>query len=397
MTKKLLILAGSHFQVPVIKFARESGLYIITCDNRPENPGHKLSDKYYNVSTTDLNGVLEIARKEEIDGILAYGSDIAAPAAAYVSEKLGLIGNSFETVLRMTDKGKFRNFLSENGFPVPGFKVFTNLRDAGLFCDSLSSTLIIKPVDSSGSKGVTRVLSGGQICNAFNLSMEYSRKKEVIIEEEIQGKGPHIHGEAFVYKGDLKYFMLGDQYFSRVNSCAPLSTTLPSMYHKDIMKQIKDELTRLLSLLNFYTGGLNVEVIRGLNDKIYFIEIGPRNGGNLMPELAQLSTRFNLAEANVYALINDSLDFHLTDSDGNFCTQVILHSHKKGRFLKPEIPLRFSKYETQRLIYYKEGDIVNKYSSSQDVIGIILYKFSDPYVCRDLINYISNNNIVALN
>ena len=83
--KKLLFLGGTMQQIPAIKRAKDQGIYVITCDYLEENPGHKFADEYYNVSTTDLDGVLKIAKKCEIDGIIAYASDPSAPTAAYVA------------------------------------------------------------------------------------------------------------------------------------------------------------------------------------------------------------------------------------------------------------------------------------------------------------------------
>ena len=117
--KKILMLGGAKQQIPIIKTAKDMGYYVITCDYEPENPGHKLADEYYNVSTTDLDGVLELAKRLKIDGIIAYASDPAAPTAAYVAEKMGLPGNPYESVKLCTEKDLFRTFLKEHGFNCP--------------------------------------------------------------------------------------------------------------------------------------------------------------------------------------------------------------------------------------------------------------------------------------
>lgn len=239
MRKKILILAGTHFQIPLIKYAKEAGHFVITCDNKPENPGHRLADKSYNVSTTDLEGILQVGQNERIDAILAFASDIAAPSAAYVAEKLNLIGNSFNTNKILTDKGLFRGFLTEIGFPVPEYKVIKTRTEAIEYCKTFNDWVYIKPVDSSGSKGITRLWSNSDIQKAYNYAMIYSREKEIIIEKTIKNKGPHIHGEAFFEDGELKFMQLGDQYFSMVDDCAPLSTTFPSLFHLDIMNEVK--------------------------------------------------------------------------------------------------------------------------------------------------------------
>lgn len=90
--KRLILLGGSAQQVIAIKKAKQLGFYTILCDYLPDNPGRYVADKYYSVSSTDKDSVLSIAKKENIDGIVAYSSDPAAPTAAYVSERLCLPG-----------------------------------------------------------------------------------------------------------------------------------------------------------------------------------------------------------------------------------------------------------------------------------------------------------------
>jgi hypothetical protein len=96
--KKILMLGGSHFQVPAIKYAKSAGYYVITADSLPENPGHKFSHEYFNVRTTDEKKVLKLAEKLKTDGIVSYASDPGAMSAAYVAEKLSLPGNPYESV-----------------------------------------------------------------------------------------------------------------------------------------------------------------------------------------------------------------------------------------------------------------------------------------------------------
>ena len=88
--KKILMLGGNFLQMTAIKRAKELGYYVISVDYLPNNPGHKYSDEYHNISTIDKEAVLKLAREKQIDGILSYASDVSAPTAAYVAEKLNL-------------------------------------------------------------------------------------------------------------------------------------------------------------------------------------------------------------------------------------------------------------------------------------------------------------------
>jgi biotin carboxylase len=397
MGKKILVLAGSNFQIPVIEYAKRLGHYVITCDNKPENPGHKLADEYINISTTDYKKILKIAQEQRIDGILAYGSDPAALTAAYVSKNLNLPGNNFECVRKLSDKGLFRKFLSDNKFPAPKYQVYRSLDEAYKYTEIFENAIFIKPVDSSGSKGISKLSSPADPENAFNFALKFSRKGEVIFEEEIMRKGPHIHGEAFVYNGELKFLLLGDQYFSRTNICAPCSTTLPSIEHSDIMQSVTQELSRLLKLIQFKTGGLNIEIIRDQADQIFFVEIGARNGGNLMPELAMMASGFNVAAANVNSSLGEEIDFDFVYPDKMYFTQVILGSHDNGKFDRINIPETFRVNLKKELIYCVRGDNVSIYKSSQDVLGVLLFSFENIYTCNDFMFFLNHNDTIILN
>ena len=122
--KKILLLGGSAQQVPVIEKAKQLGYYTILCDYLPDNPGQYVADKFYPVSTTDKEPVLEIAEREQVNGVLAYASDPAAPTAAYVAEKMGLPGNPYQSVEILCNKDRFRKFLTKMVSMLQRHKVF---------------------------------------------------------------------------------------------------------------------------------------------------------------------------------------------------------------------------------------------------------------------------------
>ena len=130
MSKKILFLGAAPTQIPPLEYARAQGHHVITCDYLPENPGHKLAHEQYNVSTTDKEAVLDLAQRLQIDAIVAYASDPAAPTAAYVAEKMGLPGNPYQSVLTLARKDLFRAFLKENGFNVPRSQSFYDREQA---------------------------------------------------------------------------------------------------------------------------------------------------------------------------------------------------------------------------------------------------------------------------
>jgi len=211
MQEKILILGGSHFQIPVIKYAKSAGYYVVTCDYLPDNPGHKYSDEYHNVSTTDQEAVLALARQLKIDGILAYASDPAALTAAYVGNAMGLPSNPYESVRILSNKDLYRSFLRSQNFNTPVAYGYSSKNELTKNITHLKFPVMVKPVDSSGSKGVAKVDNSQDLLFAFECAMEYSRTKNVIVEEFIVKKGAQIGGEGFVLDGRLVFMCLGDQ------------------------------------------------------------------------------------------------------------------------------------------------------------------------------------------
>ena len=121
--KKLMILGGSRYAVPVIEAAHKLGLYVITCDYLPDNIAHKYSDEYCDVSIIDKEKTLEAAKKLQIDGIVSFACDPGVTTAAYIAEKMGLpFQGSYESTEILQDKGLFRDFLTKHGFNVPHAK-----------------------------------------------------------------------------------------------------------------------------------------------------------------------------------------------------------------------------------------------------------------------------------
>ena len=145
--KKLMILGGHYYLKPLIKKAHELGLYVITVDYLPDNPAHKYSDEYHNVSVIDKEVVLSLAKQLNINGIISFVNDVAVVTAAYVAEKMNLpFQCSYEAAKILQDKGLFREFLSRNGFNVPCAKRYSNklikeLNLANESIDEISNTL----------------------------------------------------------------------------------------------------------------------------------------------------------------------------------------------------------------------------------------------------------------
>lgn len=228
--KKLLLLGGSRYLLPVIKTAHELGLFVITCDYLPNNIAHRYSDKYINVSIVDKEAVLKVAQEHRIDGIMSFATDPGVVTAAYVAEKMGLPScGSYESVSILQDKGRFRNFLSKNGFNVPNARSYDSIEEALQDIDYFNWPVIVKPVDSAGSKGVTRVDERISLRMAIEYSLSFSHCGEFIIEDFIEKKGCSSDSDCFSIDGKLLATTFSSQRFDLKadNPYAPMAYSCP--------------------------------------------------------------------------------------------------------------------------------------------------------------------------
>ena len=205
--KKILLLGGSAQQLVAIRAAKELGLYTILCDYLPDNPGQYEVDKFYQLSTTDVEAVYKVAREERVNGILAYASDPAALPAAIVADRLGLPTNPVTSVEILGIKNKFRDFLEQQGFACPkhvDFHPSIPIEELKERVAHFHFPIIIKPTDSSGSKGVTKLDKDGDFEKAISWADSYSRNKVLIAEEFIYRGFPNvIGGDIFVDEGKI--------------------------------------------------------------------------------------------------------------------------------------------------------------------------------------------------
>jgi len=375
--KKLLLLGGSIQQISAIKYARQQGYYTILCDYLSDNPGQSFADEYHNVSTTDKEAILQIAVEKNIDGIVAYASDPAAPTAAYVGNKLDLPSNPYESVRILTRKDLFRKFLSENNLNCPQAISFCAKNDIEGQLSGFAFPLIIKPVDSSGSKGVCKVQSQAELEEVFDYSLSYSREKRVIVEEFIEMDHEcMIGGDIFVINGKLEFCgLLNSHRDPQVSPYVPIGTSYPVFINDQKIEAVKKEIQKILDLLHIKSGALNLEFMFGKNGKLYPIELGPRNGGNMIPELLHMTHSFDSIRATVEcALGNNTIQAGKPIRD-LFLSTYVIHSAKSGYLKEIIYHDDIEKNIFKKIIYKKEGDYVEKFNGANKALDIVFLQY----------------------
>lgn len=376
MPKKILFLGAASTQMPPLRYAREQGHHVITCDFLPENPGHALANESYNVSTTDKEAVLDLAQRLKIDAIVAYASDPAAPTAAYVAEQMGLPGNPYQAVLTLARKDLFRAFLKEHGFNVPRSKSFYDLEKARIWLTEIGVPVFIKPVDSSGSKGVTRLADPAKFDEVFEHAMAFSREKKVVIEQAIDRVGYQIDSDVFFHEGRLKFWIWGDQHQDvHCHKFAPIGISFPTSLAEKIQKTAAAQISAIVEKLGFKFGAFNVEFIVDEAGEVWVIEIGPRNGGNLIPEVIRYATEVDLIKYTVDAALGLECSGLVMKPAQGYWSSYLVHSLESGTFKDLWLSDHIKSKIIEQDIWVKPGDNVKKYLGSNHTLGTMILKF----------------------
>ncbi len=374
--KKILLLGGSEQQVVAIETAKRLGYYTVLCDYLPDNPGQYSADKFYLISTTDKTEILKVAMEEQIAGILAYASDPAAPTAAYVAEQLRLPGNPYNSVETLCNKDKFRKFLKENGFNAPKAEGYSSRETVIANINRFELPIIIKPVDSSGSKGVTVLDSIEGLEEAVQFAFDFSRSHKIIIEEFIEKKHRYlIGGDIFVIDGKIVLWgLMNCHRDEKANSLVPVGKSFPANLLPKDLEKVKFTLQELVTKLQIKNGAMNVELVIDQKDRVWPIDIGPRSGGNMIPDLLGHIFDVDLVEMSIKAAMGEAITTDIRKITPYFASYN-LHSLENGSFENVEFSSKIEPYIIKKHIYKVPGDPVEFFDNASKALGIVFFKF----------------------
>lgn len=290
--KTLLVLAASEHQIPVIRAAKALGVRVLTTDNRPNNPGHALADASFGVDTTAPEAVLELARAQKIDGILSACTDVAVPTAAFVAEKLGLVGIPLAAAHTCTDKLKFRAFADIAGLPNGRW---TEVRaDTPVPTELLATGLcVLKPADSSGSKGIFVVDGAHDFAARLPDTLAFARDGRAIVEQWIEGQQGTVEG--ILRDGEVVWGMVTQRMTAPRPYTATWGHEVPSGHDDQTIENLRAVITRLFAALGITSGPFDCDIVIS-GGQTYILEMSPRLGGNALSDLARVCAGLDLPD-----------------------------------------------------------------------------------------------------
>ena len=299
---KIAIIGASYLQLPLYLKAKELGIETIGFSWAIGAVAKKHCTKFYEISTTEKEQILEICKAEKIDGILTIATDIAVPTVNYIASKMGLIGNSQRSGLLATNKFEMREAFKKNNINSPAFFKVSRIEDLSQIENKLKYPVIVKPVDRSGSKGITKVSEQNQLKSAVVRAISEAISKTAIIEHFVVGN--EISVECISYKGQHNLLAITDKVTSGPPHFVELEHHQPSNLSKELQTRVEQMTKAALNALEIEYGASHSEFIITPDD-VYITEVGARMGGDFIgSDLVYLSTGYDFLQGIIDIALN---------------------------------------------------------------------------------------------
>lgn len=364
-----MIMGAGIYQVPLIKKAKEMGIETIAVSIPGNYPGFAFADKIYYENTVDYEKILEIAKQEQIDGIVTAGTDVAVITIGKVCDELGLTGLSFEAARIASNKILMKKRYEECGVRTARFREVAFTENLEEKIKELNFPLIFKAVDTSGSRGIIRVNAREEFESAREIVQKNTRTDHFIVEEFIEGE--EFGAQAFVYRGEVKFILPHGDYVFHGDTGVPVGHFAPYDLSADIIEDASEQLQKAIRAMGLDNCAINADFI--LKDgQTYVLELGGRSGATCLAELVSIYYGFDYYEKLIQAALGEDVEFPKEHAVPN--ASMLLRSDKDGviRSIENQNQEDEDIYEVQ--FDFGVGDPVKKFHVGPNRIGHVVTK-----------------------
>lgn len=293
MEKKIVIIGANDFQNQLILKAKEKGYETFVFAWKDGAIGEKTADHFYPISIVEKDLILEECKKIKPDGVISIASDLAAITVNYVAEKLNLVGNGIESSLLATNKYLMRKAFEKNGDPSP--KNYRSDEITQEIVDQLKFPVIVKPVDRSGSRGITKVQDASELSEAIRVAESLSFDKKAMVEEFVEGQEYSV--EFVSYRGEHTFLAMTKKFTTGAPHFIETGHMQPADVDEKTLENVKNVVIHALDSLKIKNGASHSEIKINENGDIKIIEIGGRMGGDCIgSDLVKLSTGYDFVD-----------------------------------------------------------------------------------------------------
>ena len=306
MCQKLAIIGANDFQNQLIIKAKEMGIETHVFAWEDGAVGKKNADFFYPISIVEKEEILKKCQEIGINGICSIASDLASITVNYIAEKMSLVGNGIDSSIIATNKYLMRKAFERNGDPSP--KNFRSDELNEQIINSLELPLIVKPVDRSGSRGITKITDKTQLNDAIRIAESLSFDKKAMVEEFIEGKEYSV--EYISYRGTHTFLALTEKFTTEAPHFIETGHIQPAYVSPVILEKIQSIVSHALDSLKIQNGASHSEIKINTDGAIKIVEIGGRMGGDCIgSDLVQISTGFDFVKMVIDIALGKKPDF----------------------------------------------------------------------------------------
>ncbi|MED7787566.1 ATP-grasp domain-containing protein [Francisella sp. 19X1-34] len=380
---KLLINGGSHSEIPLIKAAKELGFYVITTGYDKDGLGHKFSDEYIAADFSNEVAIYNIVKNNDIKYVIPGCNDFSLLTVSYISEKMNIgCYDTYETSLILHHKDLFREFALRNNISVPKACSISSIGELSKV--NFSYPIMVKAVDLSGGKGVVRVDNEDELIKAINDSLNISRKKNIVLEEYIDGT--HHSASILIKDGLIVFDYFADEYFY-LNKYLVAGANTSYNVRDNIQKKLLIEIEKVIKLLKLKDGIVHVQFIIN-NEDVYIIEITRRCPGDLYIDLVSMASSVNYALQVLNLCCGRDIKEPTNHTERKFITRHCIMADRKGKFEEIIYDASIRDNIIAENIWASKGDMIQ--DEMTDKLGIIFLEFASKREMLELTNNVHN-------
>ncbi|ADG94594.1 ATP-dependent carboxylate-amine ligase domain protein ATP-grasp [Arcobacter nitrofigilis DSM 7299] len=314
--RKLFILGGSALQLDLILEAKKLFFYVIVLDMDKDCVGSRWCDEFLHIDICDKEAVLKKAIEYKIDAILTSATELGNITACYVGEKLGLNTNSYECALNTTNKMKMKEIFKKHNIKTANYKYF----EKEDLIDWKNFPCIVKPVDSSGGRGLSYISKKEDLEESIKKAFLYSKRSELIIEEYILGRQFSV--ETISSNKEHQIITINEEFIREVPDILELGHHIPAKCSDSLKEKISQVTYKLLDIFDLKFGAGHIELRVTDNDEIYIVELASRTGG-MRSEMINLAFGVSYSRLLLLSVLGMNLKLNIEKSNEVDCNFII--------------------------------------------------------------------------
>ena len=393
--KKILILGGGNEQVPGIKISKTLGLKTIVIDKNNKCPGKKISDKFYNFSTSDLNNILKIAIKEKISAISTFASEKPLIIISKICSKLGLSCPNGNIIKNVTSKSLSKKIFQRYGIPFIDGKTFSikDKKKINLFLNFKNKKkYVIKPSNSYGQNGVSLLENKLDLISKVNNAFKFSTENKIIIEKYLDGEELNVVG--VVENQNFKILSISQRFTNHNLSFGiAFKHIYPSKLNKNKLKKLRSVSLKIIKSFKIKDSVIYFQFINHKNN-IKIVEIATRTPGGFMYELSRYISGFDIIKFTILKSLGIKNAIKYSYLKSKKYNQLIIKFFTEFDFKDYRDTKKIKLNKVQNLpgflnliIYTKK---LKKLKNSGGRIGAIFVSGKSKKLCKENLNRILN-------